>query len=124
MEKTRRNFVLTAVFAGATLIAAREILPAQDPKHKSGFPEPPPPADPREQDKNADPLDPKISERTILNQNEKAFRAGVEKLYRMALELKEDLDKTATTNVLSVRMYKKMQEIEKLAKQLKDKAKG
>ena len=55
---------------------------------------------------------------------EKEFRAGVDKLYQMAGELKEELDKTATTNVLSVRMYKKMQEIEKLSKQLKDKAKG
>ena len=42
----------------------------------------------------------------------------------MAGQLKEEVEKTMTTDVLSVRMYKKMEEIEKLAKQLKAKVKG
>jgi hypothetical protein len=42
----------------------------------------------------------------------------------MAAELREELAKAPKMNVLSVHMYKKTEEIEKLAKQLKSKAKG
>jgi len=60
----------------------------------------------------------------MLLQNEKEFRDGVEQLYVLVNELKEEVEKTATTDVLSVRMYKKANEIEKLAKQIKNKVKG
>ena len=56
--------------------------------------------------------------------NEKEFREGIEKLYQMATELRDELAQAPKMNVLSVRMYKKTEEIEKLAKQLKSKAKG
>lgn len=56
--------------------------------------------------------------------NEKEFREGVEKLYQMATELRDELAQAPRMNVLSVRMYKKTEEIEKLAKQLKSKSKG
>jgi hypothetical protein len=124
MNKTRRDFMLTLAWIGGGLVAEREPLRAQESKHRPGYPDPPTPGDPQERDKNADPADPKVSQKRILKQNEKDFRMGVEKLCRMAGELREELDKTPTTDVLSVRMYKRMQEIEKLAKQLKDKAKG
>ena len=124
MQYMRRTFLLAVAWAGSSLIAGCELLHAQEPKHRPGYPDPPTPGDPQERDKNADPVDPKNLQKTILKQNEKEFRAGVEKLYQMAGELKEELEKTPTMDVLSVRMYKKMQEIEKLAKQLKEKAKG
>jgi len=75
---------------------------------------------------NEDPatLDPKVAKTALLLQNQKEFREGVEHLYVLVNELREEVDKTATTDVLSVRMYKKAQEIEKLAKQIKNKAKG
>jgi len=60
----------------------------------------------------------------LLRQNEKEFRAGVERLYQLTSDLREEVQKTMTTNVLSVRMHKKTEEIEKLAKQLKSKARG
>lgn len=56
--------------------------------------------------------------------NEKEFREGVEKLFQLATELHDELAQAPKMNVLSVRMYKKTEEIEKLAKQLKSKAKG
>jgi hypothetical protein len=126
MRETRRKFVVSLATAVSGLIAAQELLRAQNPpeRQRPGFPDPPMPADPRQQDKNAGPLDPKTVQKAILKQNEKEFRAGVEKLYQMAGELKDEMDKTSTTDVLSVHMYKKMEEIEKLAKQLKSKAKG
>jgi hypothetical protein len=60
----------------------------------------------------------------MLQQNEREFREGVEQLSMLVNELKEEVEKTTATDVLSVRMYKKAQEIEKLAKQIKNKAKG
>jgi hypothetical protein len=92
---------------------------------RRGMPSPPPPADPDAQDKNAQQgPDPLTAKRVMAAQNEKEFREGVEKLYAMATELRDELAQAPKMNVLSVRMYKKTEEIEKLAKQLKGKAKG
>jgi hypothetical protein len=74
--------------------------------------------------KDAAPLEPQGAKAAMLLQNEKEFRVGVEQLSVLVNELKEEIEKTPTTDVLSVRMYKKAQEIEKLAKQIKNKAKG
>jgi flagellar motility protein MotE (MotC chaperone) len=68
--------------------------------------------------------DPQNAKRVALQQNEKEFRAGVERLYRLASELKQEVDKTVTTAIFSVQMYKRTEEIEKVAKLLKSKAKG
>ena len=125
MRETRRDFVrvLAAITSGLALLSAESL--AQEPTpHRSGFPEPPPPADPQHQDKNAPPPDTRVAKKGVALQNEKEFRSGVEKLYQMTGELKEEVEKTMTTDVLSVRMYKKMEDIEKLAKQLKGKVKG
>ncbi len=46
------------------------------------------------------------------------------KLYEMVSELKEQVDKTDATATLSISIVKKAQQIEKLAKQIKDLAKG
>jgi hypothetical protein len=120
----RWNGVTLASFAVATLSAdLLAIEPA--PQERRGFPNPPPPADPDDQDKNAKPgVDPQTAKRVMAAKNEKEFREGVEKLYQMATELRDELAQAPKMNVLSVRMYKKTEEIEKLAKQLKGKAKG
>jgi hypothetical protein len=94
-------------------------------ERRGGFPPPPAPADPSGQDKNAPRgIDPQTAKRVMAAKNEKEFREGVEKLYQMATELRDELAQAPKMNVLSVRMYKKTEEIEKLAKQLKSKAKG
>ena len=74
--------------------------------------------------KDAAPLNPKDARAAMLLQNEKEFRQGVEQLSMLVNELKEEVEKTPATDTLSVRMYKKAQEIEKLAKQIKNKVKG
>jgi hypothetical protein len=101
-------------------------MPLQPPQEKrAGFPAPPAPADPDAQDKDAHPgIDPQTAKRVMAAKNEKEFREGVEKLFQMATELRDELAQAPKMNVLSVRMYKKTEEIEKLAKQLKSKAKG
>ena len=85
----------------------------------------PPPSAQEDADKNNAPKpDAQAVRKLQLAQNEKEFREGVERLYQLTGELRDEVQKTPTTAVLSVRMYKKTEEIEKLAKQLKTKAKG
>jgi hypothetical protein len=65
-------------------------------------------------------LDPKAIEQA----NQKKLRADVAKLLDMASELKQEVDKTDATSTLPLSVVKKAQQIEKLAKQIRDLAKG
>jgi hypothetical protein len=119
--RTGRRDALTRL--GCFALAGLRIISPQD--RPSGFPNPPAPADPSAQDKvEPQGVDPQTAKRMMAAKNEKEFREGVEKLYQMATELRDELAQSPKMNVLSVRMYKKTEEIEKLAKQLKSKAKG
>jgi hypothetical protein len=123
MRETSRKFVI-ALAAGFFLSAGAELLFAQRHVHRP-VPQQQPGFSPSLRgDNNAAQLEPKAAKAAMLLQNEKEFREGVEHLSVLVNELREEVDKTATTDVLSVRMYKKAQEIEKLAKQIKNKAKG
>jgi len=62
--------------------------------------------------------------RAIEQANQKEIRTDVAKLYEMVSELKEQVEKTDATATLSISVVKKAQQIEKLAKQIKDLAKG
>jgi hypothetical protein len=120
MRETRRKFVI-GLAAGIFLAAGAQLLLAQ--RHRTSRQQPPDHSPVLGIGKNAGQLEPKAAKAALLQQNEKEFREGVEHLYALVNELREEVDKTATTDVLSVKMYKKAQEIEKLAKQIKNKAK-
>jgi len=64
------------------------------------------------------------SRKAALEENEKDIKKKVEKLFQLATELKDEVDKTDSAKVLSVAMVKKAEEIEKLAKDIKSRAKG
>jgi len=64
------------------------------------------------------------SRKAALEENEKDIKKKVEKLFQLATELKDEVDKTDSAKVLSVGMLKKAEEIEKLAKDIKSRAKG
>jgi hypothetical protein len=97
-------------------------VPDQQSPHR--MPTPPPSAQ-GDSDKTDVPKPDQLAQKKLqLAQNEKEFREGVERLYQLSGELRDEVQKTPTTAVLSVRMYKKTEEIEKLAKHLKAKAKG
>ncbi len=122
MRETRRGFVMVMA-AAACLISAEDGWPrAQYP------PTPPPPPQPAETPNPAEihsnPQAIAAAKRAALQQNEKEFREGVERLYQLTSELHEEVQKNATTEVLSIRMVKKTEQIEKLAKMLKNRAKG
>jgi hypothetical protein len=60
---------------------------------------------------------------TVNAQNEQEIRLEVQRLYAMATELKDEVDHTHANQVLSVSLVKRAQDIEKLAKQIKERAK-
>ena len=122
MRETRRVFVM-AMAAAAGFLAAEDGWPfAQYP------PTPPPPPQPAEIPNSAEirsnPQATAAAKRAWLKQNEKEFREGIERLYQLSSELREEVQKTTTTDVLCIRMVKKTEEIEKLARRLKNRAKG
>ena len=120
MAKTWRSFLVA--LGGASVCLSRGIAPAWA-QHRRPFPEPPAsavtqnPAEARKPDPELSP-----ARKEALLQNEREFRTGVERLFQLSSELREEVQKTATREVLSVGMYKKAEAIEKLAKQLKTKA--
>jgi hypothetical protein len=123
MRETRRRFAI-GLAAGIFLTAGAELLFAQRhrPIRVPQQPDHPPVVGIGDSPAQLEPKGAKAA--MLLQQNEKEFRDGVEQLYVLVNELKEEVEKTATTDVLSVRMYKKAHEIEKLAKQIKNKVKG
>jgi hypothetical protein len=67
---------------------------------------------------------PKINPKDILKQNQKQIHDDVEKLYELAGELKDEVEKTDATNTLSLPLIQKAEQIEKLAKQVKNLTRG
>jgi len=57
-------------------------------------------------------------------QKQEEVKSDVEKLFSMVSELREQVQKTDASSTLSVSVVKKAQQIEKLAKQIKELAKG
>jgi hypothetical protein len=105
MRETRRGFLASIAVLWGWLAAGNGWLVAQEPQ---GMPKPPLPAE-QQNPASRQAEDPRAAKRAVLLQNEKDFRAGVERLYELTGELRDEVQ---------------MESIEKLAKQLKGKAKG
>jgi hypothetical protein len=67
---------------------------------------------------------PKIDPKLVLEANQKEIKKDVERLYELASELKAEVEKTDSVLVLSMAMLRKTEEIEKLAKEIRSRAKG
>ena len=119
MPSSRRRLFLMS-FAVVPAI----LLPLQEP------PLPDRPRGRRRPDGSEDPNNPNGANfptpgsKVVLEERQKNIRKEVEKLYDLAAQLKKEVEKTDSTTVLSLAMLKKAEEIEKLAKQIKDHAKG
>jgi hypothetical protein len=67
---------------------------------------------------------PPTDRKAIAKQNQAEVKADVEKLYVLISELKEQVEKSDVNLTLPVSVVKKSHEIEKLAKHVKELAKG
>lgn len=129
MLQSRRN-VLTVFGVVAGMTAAGQLLPAFGAQRPSPPPPKPIPSPNAPQNQNAPmgldgpQLSPQQRQGDINRQLSTALRAEVDKLCEMANELKQDMLRANPSETLSVTFVKKAQAIEKLAKQIKDRAKG
>jgi len=114
---TRRKFLTALLTAGAAMGAVARFTLAQNPIPTSPRREPPA-QEPGPESPNIPP-----PEKRLLDENEKEIKKKVEKLYELATELKAEVDKTDSSKVLSVNLLKKAEEIEKLAKEIKNRSK-
>ena len=82
------------------------------------------PSSRRERD-DADPtLPPAATRKALLEQRQKDIKKDIEKLFDLATQLKAEVEKTDATTTLSLAMVRRAEEIEKLARSIKDNAKG
>lgn len=123
MPESRRRMLMT-LFGAAGVLAAGPLLPGMQRPSPQPMPSPnaPDPHVPTGLDRpNVGSSEPP----PVINPaNAKEIRADVEKLYDLASELKQQIETTDPNSMLSVGLVKKAQEIEKLAKQIKQRAKG
>ena len=117
MDNQKRDFLgllFTAAVAAPIALFARGAA-----GHQSGRRQGPPDplGDPMSQ---PPPFDPK----KIQEHNQKTIVQDIQKLYKLAGELKDEVEKTDSTVTLSLPMIQKAKEVEKLAKQIASLAVG
>jgi hypothetical protein len=121
MFDTRRKFLTLFAAVGSLAILRAASLNGQSPPPKSGRPAPP---DPNPDSDDSGPMTAKSPTKIMLESNEKDIKKNIDKLYQLATDLKEQVEKTDSSKVLSLALVKKAEEIEKLAHDIKTRAKG
>ena len=114
--KTRRTFLGGMLLAGAATGLAASLTLGQAPNL--------PPKPKSEQEPETENPSLPSPEKLILQANDKDIHKKVERLYQLATELKAEVDKTDSSKVLSMNLVKKAEEIEKLARDIKNRSKG
>ncbi len=112
MNAARRFFLGVGVPAMLGLL-----LPGAVGLASQGTPRPPLPREPEREPLKPDP-------RTLLKLNQKDLKKDVARLVQLAEELKKEVDKTDSADVLSLGLLRKAEEIEKLARHIKTLARG
>jgi hypothetical protein len=127
MPESRRRLLLTFVGA-AGVLALRPVLALCQ-----GAPSVRPSPQPRPSPNTPDSHVPSglngpqvtVPDRKAMDRaNQQELRSDVSKLYEMVADLKDQVEKTDANSTLSVSVVKKAQQIEKLAKLIKELAKG
>ena len=120
MQSSRRRLLLMSFAVVPAVLIGRQDSPLQDNARGKRRPDAP---DDASNGANAPNL-PAAANKAMLEERQKSIKKDVEKLYELAAQLKTEVEKTDSTTVLSLAMLKKAEEIEKLARQIKDHAKG
>lgn len=119
MSDSRRRLLLMSFAAIGSLLLRFKGAVGQTP-----VPRVHPPKPTTDSDDDASNPAPPGSSKALLEQRQKDIRKEIEKLYNLASQLKAEIERTDATTVLSLAMVKKAEEIERLAKQIKENAKG
>ena len=118
MQESRRSLLRATAGIVAAYFMAVSAVRGQDP-----FPKAPTPLRPGEDEPVAN-SNAKSPTKIRLEENQKDIKKDIEKLFDLASQLKQQVEKTDATVVLSLAMVKKAEEIERLARQIKERAKG
>ena len=114
-SRRRALFAILSALGTACLAPAASSIQNSDPG---------PPRFPGEEKPPESPLPLRGSTKVLLEQNQKEIKKEIEKLYDLASQLKQEIEKTDSSAVLSLSLVKKAEEVEKLARQIKERAKG
>ena len=109
-------------FLGVLLASGLPIAAMSSSMHQQGGGGAQPSPKPAQRDEDTD--EPKIDSKLLLEANQKDIKKNVERLFQLANELKTEVEKTDSVQVLSVAMIKKAEEIEKLAKSIRSRTIG
>ena len=124
MRESRRH-LLTTFFGAAGVLALKPFfhglqVPIVRPSTQAH-----PYPNGRDPNKAPDMEDPRTLDRKAIEiANQKEIRSDVERLFKMISDLKQQIETTDSANTLSLSVVKRAQEIEKLAKEIKNLAKG
>jgi len=113
MDSGRRSFLGSVV--PAALVVGTAVANAQSRQQQ-----PPRPGQPEE----PKPPDLKPDARLLLKQNQKDIKRDVQRLFELAEDLKKEVEKTDSVEVLSIPLLRKVEEIEKLARHIRSLARG
>ena len=111
MDHQKRDFLsMLFVAAASTPIA---LLASGAAAHQMG-------RRPGQPDPLSDPMNqpPAVDPKKIQEHNQKTIVQDIQRLYKLAGELKDEVEKTDSTITLSLPMVQKANEVEKLAKQI------
>ena len=122
MRQTRRNFFLSAALLPSSLGLPGGIFAAQNPPTPP--PKPQPGYTPTPAEMESHPGEAAAARRARLLENEKEFRLGVARLYQLTSDLRNEVEKTPTADIFSLHIVKETEEIAKLAKSIKSRARA
>jgi len=120
MLDTRRCFLKNLAGVSSSFLIFQSSPPIPKPRRRTEID--PPTADDKQDAEN--PADPSRNvKRAQLQAQEKEFRETMAQLFAKVRDLKLQVDALHSSDVFSIAVFKQTQEIEKLAKQLKNYAK-
>ena len=118
MLDARRTFLKNLAEVSGAFLLFQTQPPIPTPRRRT-------PVNPPEPAEKQDAEQPRSAPRSAqLRAQEKEFRATMDQLFVRVRELKFQLDRISTAEIFSVAVFKQTQEIEKLAKRLKNFARG
>jgi hypothetical protein len=121
IDPSRRNVLRVATAAACALFVRAASTAAQT---SDRLEVPQAPSARRDRDAVDPALPAAASKKALLEQRQKDIKKDIEKLFDLATQLKTEVEKTDATTTLSLAMVRRAEEIEKLARQIKDNAKG
>jgi len=121
MLDTRRCFLKNLAGVSSSLLIFQSSPPIPEPGRRTPV-DPPTPAEKQDAENSVDIS--RNMKRAQLQAQEKQFRETMAQLFGKVRDLKLQVDALHSSDVFSIAIFKQTQEIEKLAKQLKNYAKA